>query len=68
MSIQSPVPDIGQVALELHDGEQRSATIRLIGEFDLTNASKIREVFTTALDLGCKTLRLDMSEVSSLAA
>jgi anti-anti-sigma factor len=68
MSIQSPDSDVGHVALEVHDGDQRSATIRLSGEFDLTNATKIREVVATALDLGCKALQLDMSEVSFLGS
>jgi anti-anti-sigma factor len=68
MSIQSPDADIGRVALELHDGAQRSATIRLTGEFDFTNAAKIREVFATALDLGCESVQLDMSEVSFIGS
>jgi anti-anti-sigma factor len=68
MAIQSRDSDISRVTLEFHGGDQPSATIRLIGEFDLTNAAKIREVFTTALHLGCKTLQLDMSEVSFIGS
>lgn len=68
VSIQSPDSESGRVALELHDGDQRSATIRLSGEFDLTNAARIREVFTTALELGCTAVQLDMSEVSFLGS
>jgi anti-anti-sigma regulatory factor len=68
MWIQSPDSDIGHVALEFHDGDQRSATIRLSGEFDLTNATKIREVVATALDLGCNALQLDMSKDSFLGS
>jgi hypothetical protein len=63
MSNQPPDSEIGRVDLEFHNGDQPSATIRLSGEFDLTNAAKIREAVTTALNLGCKTLQLDMSEV-----
>jgi anti-anti-sigma factor len=68
MSIQIPDSDIGHVALEFHDGDQRAATIRLSGEFDIDNATKIREVVATALDLGCNALQLDMSEVSFLGS
>jgi anti-anti-sigma factor len=35
---------------------------------DLTYAAKIREVVATALDLGCKTLQLDLSEVSFIGS
>jgi anti-anti-sigma factor len=68
MPIQISDSDIGHVALEFHDGDQRSATIRLSGEFDIDNATKIREVVATALDLGCNALQLDMSEVSFLGS
>jgi anti-anti-sigma factor len=68
MSIQSPDSDIGRVVLDFHGGDQPSATIRLIGEFDLTSAAKIREVVTIALHLGSKTLQLDMSDVSFLSS
>ena len=69
MAIESRDSDIGHVELQLHnDSEHRSATIRLGGEFDLTNAAKIREVFTTALDLGCTALQLDMSEVNFIGS
>jgi len=68
MSIQSPDSDIGRVVLEFRGGDHRSATIRLSGEFDLTNATQIREVFATALDLGCETLQLDMAEVSFIGS
>jgi anti-anti-sigma factor len=68
MPIQISDSDIGHVALEFHDGDQRAATIRLSGEFDIDNATKIREVVATALDLGCNALQLDMSEVSFLGS
>jgi anti-anti-sigma factor len=68
MAIQSPDADIGHVALDFHGGDQRSATIRLSGELDLTYAAKIREVVATALDLGCRTLQLDLSEVSLIGS
>jgi anti-anti-sigma factor len=68
MSTQSPDSEIGHVALELDDGDQRSATIRLSGEFDITNCAEIREVFGTALDLGCRALQVDMSEVSFIGS
>ena len=65
VSIQSPNSAIGRVALELDDtADQRAATIRLSGEFDITNCAKIREVFVSAIDLGCRTLQIDMSEVT----
>jgi anti-anti-sigma factor len=68
MAIQSPDADIGHVALHFHGGDQRTATIRLSGELDLAYAAKIREVVATALDLGCTTLQLDLSEVSFLGS
>ena len=66
MLIESQDSEIGLVALELDDGDQRSATIRLSGEF--TNCAKIREIFAIALEIGCKALQLDMSEVSFIGS
>jgi hypothetical protein len=54
MSIESQDSEIGPVALELDDGDQRSAIIRLSGEFDTTNCAKIREIFAIALESGAK--------------
>jgi anti-anti-sigma factor len=68
MSIESQDSEIGHVALELDDGDQRSATIRLSGEFDTTNCAKIREIFAIALEIGCKAPQLDMSEVSFIGS
>jgi anti-anti-sigma factor len=69
MSIETQDTGVGHVALELDDGGgDRSATIRLCGEFDITNCAHIREVFATALALGCRALQLDMSEVSFIGS
>jgi anti-anti-sigma factor len=68
MSIESQDSEIGPVALELDDGDQRPAIIRLSGEFDTTNCAKIREIFAIALEIGCKALQLDMSEVSFIGS
>jgi anti-anti-sigma factor len=68
VSMQSPNPEVEQVVLELDDADPRSATIRLSGEFDITNCARIGEVVATALDLGCSALRLDMSEVSFIGS
>ena len=68
MSIDSQDSEIGHVALELDDGDQRSAIIRLSGEFDTTNCAKIREIFAIALEIVCKALQLDLSEVSFIGS
>ena len=68
MSIESQDSEIGHVALELDDGDQRSATIRLGGGFDTTDCAKIREIFAIALEIVCKALRLDLSEVSFIGS
>lgn len=66
--VPSPRPDIGGVALELAGPDRRRAYVRLSGEFDITNCTRIGEVFASALEAGCTAVQVDMSEVSFIGS